>query len=211
MHLLKTPTKGVAPHTPLPALSVLMSPRSTPHTQMLEGLDSTWHTTLQCLPHHLHPSTSSPLWQTGTERGTESGTGTREGGTVPVGSALEGHLTRRPTLPPSIPTTRITQRGREATDGTAWAPENTADTVTTTHTITAAVVVAAAAGDGAATTETAGRGTETATTQTAPTPGSTPTPTAPPPTACPRLHLPTPPTPPPKTNPLPTTPLSPPA
>lgn len=211
MHLLKTPTKGVAPHTPLPALSVLMSPRSTPHTQMLEGLDSTWHTTLQCLPHHLHPSTSSPLWQTGTERGTESGTGTREGGTVPVGSALEGHLTRRPTLPPSIPTTRITQRGRGATDGTAWAPENTADTVTTTHTITAAVVVAAAAGDGAATTETAGRGTETATTQTAPTPDLTPTPTAPPPTACPRLHLPTPPTPPPKTNHLPTTPLSPPA
>lgn len=209
MHHLKTPTKGVAPHTPLPALFVLTSPRSTPHTQTLEGLDSTWHTTLQCLPHLLHPSTSSPLWQTGTESGTESGTGTQEGGTVPVGLALEGHLTRRPTLPPSILTTRITQRGRGATDGTAWAPENTADTVTTTHTITAVVV--AAAGDGAATTETAGRGTETATTQTAPTPDSTPTPTAPPPTACPRLHLPTPPTPPPKTNPLPTTPLSPPA
>ncbi|KAK6312040.1 hypothetical protein J4Q44_G00177040 [Coregonus suidteri] len=87
MHLRKTPTKGVAPRTPLPARSVLTSPRSTPHTLTLEGLDSTWHTTLRCLPHLLHPSTSSPLWQTGT--GTESGTGTQEGGTVPVGSALE--------------------------------------------------------------------------------------------------------------------------
>lgn len=138
MHLLKTPTKGVAPHTPLLALSVLTSPLSTPHTQTLEGLDSTWHTTLQCLPHHLHPSTSSPLWQTGTERGTESGTGTREGGTVPVGSALEGHLTRRPTLPQMIRTTRSESEGRGATDGTAWAPEITADIVTTTHTTAAA-------------------------------------------------------------------------
>lgn len=61
---------------------------------------------------------------------------------VPVGSALEGHLTRRPTPSQIIRTTRSEGEGRGATDGTAWAPEITADTLTTTYTTTAAAVAA---------------------------------------------------------------------
>lgn len=155
MHHLKTPTKGVAPHTPLPALSVQTSPRSTPHTQTLEGLDSTWHTTLQCLPHLLHPSTSSPLWQTGTESGTESGTGTQEGG-----NGAGGIVSRRSSCQEANSSSKYShpshhsERGRGATNGIAWATETTADNVTTTHTTTAAAV----GGEAAATIRTSATG-----------------------------------------------------
>ena len=119
MHLLKTPITGV---THLLHPSVLTSPRSTPHILTLEGLDSTWHSTLQFLLHPLHPSPTE----------TESGTATQ------VRLSLEGDLTRRPTLPLSIPATQSEREGKGSTDESTWATETTADPVTTTHTTTAA-------------------------------------------------------------------------